>query len=94
MKIPKIDLEKGVLPLVIVDWTDAQTEIGPQFDIREAAQSSLCIAQSIGFLLRCDKRMVVIAHEFWPAENTCKYIEAIPRGIVNRIIELKPKHGW
>lgn len=77
------------LPPVIVEWEDAALDDydGPP----EGFNSSTVVNRTVGFMLRKNRKEVVLVRDVTPAENTIRWPYGIPRRLVKRIIELVEK---
>ena len=98
MKKPAKQVVK--LPLVIVQWYDAEMGGGTWKSVKSAAKHRSPVVYSVGFLLRCDKKNVVIASSIAPrSKRITKKGDVmgdlvIPRGMVKSIVGAGKGRIW
>lgn len=74
---------------MIVSWEDAQHDSDFSGKPEEAGETSLC--HTIGFLVKKTKKIVVLAMDIDPKENTIRFILTVPAKLVQNITYLGPK---
>lgn len=74
--------------LIRVWWTDC-VMTNRWLDDREAGEHHVCQIESIGFLLRSEKGMIVICSSISDDTGAFGGVLAIPRGTVVRLQKLK-----
>ena len=78
---------------MIVTWIDSILEGNDEVDLKDDTShfGKLMEREDIGFLVRMDKKEVVLAVSRCHADNTVSYSNTIPRGWVKKITYLEPK---
>lgn len=89
-KLPKRIHVKDLTPVIII-WEDASVD--PDFDgTPENLPSCLVENHTIGFLLRKNKKEVVLVRDINPADNTIRWPYGIPRKGIKAIVPLEPNY--
>lgn len=73
---------------VLVYWTDAQT-ISSMVPISDLKDLELVPCVNCGFLMHKDKEKVVLAEQVWMDYYQVKYVHAIPKSMITKIVRLK-----
>lgn len=80
------------LRLVEVEWYDTAAIGGSWGSIaaqrRETNREALLHCRSVGYLLRSDKSVVVLAQN-WNSDGQCADLVVIPRGTIKRVRRLR-----
>ena len=87
-------MSKKSYPIVVVDWEDSCHQTGYWDATKAKAGNDLhtpLICRDVGFLLRHNRKSVVIAQSYFPTEDDLRQLQIIPRKMVRRIIRLKEK---
>ena len=79
------------LPQVVVAWVDSVLESGDEIDLKDDQShfGKLLEREDIGFLVRMDRKEVVLAISRCHGDNTVSYSNTIPRGWVKKITYLE-----
>jgi hypothetical protein len=79
------------LPIVIVAWVDSVLESSHEVDLKDdlSGFGKLLEREDIGFLVRSDRKEVVLAISRCHGDNTVSYSNTIPRGWVKKITYLQ-----
>jgi len=72
---------------VIVEWEDASSNSG-FYDSKDPATYDTVYCQSIGYIIRKDKRQLVLASEKF-TNGDLRHIHSIPRKMIKKITPLK-----
>lgn len=75
---------------MIVRWVDSVLESSHEIDLKDdqSAFGKLLEREDIGFLVRSDRKEVVLAISRCHADNTVSYSNTIPRGWVKKVTYL------
>ena len=74
--------------IVLIDWDDASSNSG-YWDDHRLEDFGLVRNQSVGHLIRSDRKQVVIAMDRWrDGDRRYRTIATIPRGMIKKITYL------
>jgi hypothetical protein len=76
------------LPIVLVDWIDADTATDGWQGREKVAAAEIKIVHSAGFLLSSDTERLVVVTDYDPSDDNANGGSVIPRGMVKKIIRL------
>lgn len=79
------------LPLVVVTWVDSSLKSTDEVDLKDDVSGfgKLWLREDIGFLVRNDRKEVVLSISRCHEDNTVSYSNTIPRGWVKKVIYLQ-----
>ncbi len=76
------------LPIVLVDWIDADTATDGWKERERVGAESVRIVHSAGFLISKDKERLIVVTDFDPTTDNVNGGTVIPRGMVKKIKRL------
>jgi len=76
------------LPIVLVDWIDADTATDGWKEREKVAAETVKIIHSAGFLISKDKDRLIVVTDYDPAADNANGGSVIPRGMVKKITRL------
>ncbi len=81
-------LNKDNVPIVEVEWFDAQTYNGTAEDFDVVGKLIPHLSKTCGYLIHEDKEKIIISFLNFGEGNT-KYFQMIPRGMIKKMRKLK-----
>jgi hypothetical protein len=83
-KLRALDTE---YPLVLVDWTDAESE--DSWSDLSTFDGVLPVVRTVGFLLIDSQDSIVVAQNFDPKNTQVSMVMTIPKGMIIRRMDLR-----
>lgn len=78
-------------PLVLVEWEDSAHQIGYWNEDKVKCgtdEHTPILVEDVGFLMKADKKRVIVAQAYFPTENDYRQLQIIPRGMVKKVTML------